>query len=161
LLAGSSFGFTGSGAAFEPVLGVQYASRSPWALRGAPISWGLGLSLGYALGDAKVLERDFRLETWPLRLGPNLGWRWLQASAGPVLRLYRTSGIDGGSGSIGGGFVGLRAAVPLPAGFRAVLAIGCDGYTERLDFRARSLSVVHSQFLVPWMGLGLGWGRAS
>jgi hypothetical protein len=161
VMAGSSFGFTRSGAVFEPALAVDYVSRSPWTVRGAPVTWGLGLAVGYARSDARVLERDFRLETWPLRLGPSLGWRWLQASAGPVLRLYRTSGVDGGRGSIGGGFVGLHAGVPLPARFRVVLAVGCDGYTERLDFRAGALSVVHSQFLVPWMGLGVGWGRPS
>jgi hypothetical protein len=147
-------GLAGQAAAFEPTVDLGW--RSQRRLGGGRL--GAGLTLGMAQASARWFDRQFVLQTLPVRLGPRWRWRWLEAGAGGVARLYRTRGIDGGSGAIAGAFVSLRAVAPVGQTLQAVAALGCDGYSERLDFKADALSLLTSEHVMPWLGLGLEWG---
>ena len=160
LLSGAAgLGAAPGQASFEPTLTVEHARATSLSLAAAPVMWGLGVSLGYARSEAAFLGRDFALQTWPLRLGPRLGWRWLTVSGGGTLRIYRTTGLDGGRGALVGGFLGIKAAIPIAGAFRAVLGAACDAYTDRLVFQARLLPVMRTEFLMPSLGGGIEWGR--
>ena len=144
----------GGGATFEPTLELSW--RPP--LRLGPGQPGLDVQLGFARTQAAWNGRAFDLQTLPARLGLRWRWRALEGGAGAVARLYRTRGLDGGSGAIAGGFAELRGALALGPSLQAVAAVGCDGYTERLEFRAAGLSLLRTGQVMPWMGLGVVWG---
>jgi hypothetical protein len=128
--------------------------------------WQIALGLGFARARVNWSDRaiggapagGFDLDTFPVRLGLRHRWGFLVAGAGPVLRLFRTGGIDEGTGAVAGGFAQLGADVALGHGFRATATAACDLDSERLVFRAAGQPVLTAGPLIPWLGLGLAWG---
>jgi hypothetical protein len=128
--------------------------------------WQLALGLGFArarvawsdrvIGGSRVAGFDF--DSYPVRLGLRRRFGFLVAGAGPVLRIFRTSGVDGGDGAVAGGFASLGADVALGKGFRATVIASCDLASERLVFRAGGQPVLTAGPLIGWLGVGLGWG---
>jgi hypothetical protein len=133
------------------------AGRRPWQL-----------ALGVGFARARVAWNDraiggtpaggFDLDTFPVRLGLRRRWGFLVAGAGPVLRLFRTSGFDSGSGAVAGGYASLGADMALGRGFRATATASCDLDSERLVFRAAGQPVLTAGPVIAWLGLGLAWG---
>jgi hypothetical protein len=156
LFPAAVLGLSYQGAAFEPTLDVGWLSSLALA-RGR---LGVGLQLGVSRASALWDETRFTLQTLPVRIGPRWRWKAIEIAAGPVARLYRTRGIDGGSGIIAGGFVALRGAVALTRArtLAAVASLSVDGYNERLDFRVGQRSLLRSAHVMPWLGAGLQWG---
>jgi hypothetical protein len=153
LLPGASFGFGSGAASFEPTAALTWWTGRPLA-GGVP---GLTAEMAFNRATASLNQRPFVLDTLPVRLGARWGWRWLDAGGGMALRAYRTSGLDGGSGALAGGFLSVRAGLPLGWGLRGLAAASCDLVTQRLDFRAGGLTVMSTRHAIPWLGVGLAW----
>jgi hypothetical protein len=153
LLPGASFGFDSGAASFEPTAALTWWSG--YQLVGG--ATGLTAEVAFNRAAAQVNRRQLTLDTLPVRLGARWGRRWFDAGGGIVLRSYRTGGLDGGSGAVPGGFLSVRAGVPLGRGLRALAALSCDLVTQRLDFRAAGLTMMSTRHAIPWLGLGLAW----
>jgi hypothetical protein len=149
LLPGVSVGLDGRALTFEPVLDLALARAG---------GGGWGLALGYGRAAAAVSGRRFTLDTLPVRLGPRWRWRIVELGGGAVVRLYRTGGLDGGSGAMAGGYASVAASFDLGRGLRGQVTASCDAHAERVVFRAAKASVVTTGPFIAWMGLGLRLG---
>jgi hypothetical protein len=153
LIPGASFGFDSGAASFEPTAALTWWSGH--SLAGG--ATGLTAELAFNRATARVDQQRFTLDTLPVRLGARWGRGWFDGAGGIVLRSYRTAGLDGGSGALPGGFLSVRAGMPLGWGLRALASLTCDLVTQRLEFRAAGLSMMSTRHAIPWLGLGLAW----
>jgi hypothetical protein len=156
LYPGVSTGLGGSVISFEPTVDLSLAVG-----RAAKAPWRIGLSAGYARTSATWNDQDFTLSTLPLRLGPRWRWRWLELGAGAAARLYDTGGLDGGRGTLLGGYASLGAGGPLAGLFQWTAAAVCDGYREKVIFRAAGEPVLTAGPFVFWLGVGARWGGGA
>jgi hypothetical protein len=151
---GVSFGLAGARGSFEPTLELAWAplARHP--------DWQIAAGLGFARAEVTWNQRPFELDTFPARLGVRHRWRFVTAGAGPVVRFYRTGGLEGGAGSMLGGFASLGGVLPLGSHLRATATLACDVNAEQLVFRAAGAPVLTVGPFIPWLGLGLIWGAS-
>ncbi|HXI59494.1 MAG TPA: hypothetical protein VNO55_25680 [Polyangia bacterium] len=156
LYPGVSTGLGGSVVSFEPTVDLSLTLG-----RAAKAPWRIGLSAGYARTSAAWNNQDFTLSTLPLRLGPRWRWRWLELGAGAAARLYDTAGLDGGRGALLGAYASLGAAGPLAGRFQWTAAAVCDGYREKVVFRAAGEPVLTTGPFVFWLGVGARWGGGA
>jgi len=156
LYPGLSTGLGGGAVAFEPSLGLSLR------LGGALSPWAGALGVGFAQVSAPWSDRTFTLSTLPVRLGARWRWRRWEAGAGGALRLYDTGGLDGGRGTMQGGYASLGAWGRLTDRWQWTAVAGADAYREKTIFRAAGAPVLTTGPLVFWLGVGARWtGGAS
>jgi hypothetical protein len=143
---------TDAGPSFEP------SATLAWSLSPA---WRVSLSVGYA--QARALDPTgaelVSFRTVPVRAGVGYGYRWLELAAGPLGRAYWTSGVGNTRGMAFGGWLALRASLPVRWAIRPSLIGGIDARVERLELRAAGRSLISAGYVSPWIGIGIGWGE--
>ncbi len=160
IIVALSTGITDAGAAAQPMLEARLAVGPRWrsvllaALDGAEVV------VRGAGGDSTL-----GLVTLPLRPGIGLGLGAIELRAGGLVRPYLASGAAVGEGT-SGVLWGLWAAVAFEAPVRGALVpvgvVGLDLSPQTLVFQLDGQTVLATQKLAPWLGVGLRWrGRLS
>lgn len=162
VVPGLSVGLNGRTASFEPTADLVLALGQRGNTTATATIWGLGLSLGFARATAPWRDHELALSTFPARLGPRVRWHQLELGAGAAARMYSTTGLDGGWGTLLGGFATVGISGALAGGVRWTALAACDVYREKVVFRAAGDPVMTAGPFVFWLGVGARWqGGAS
>jgi hypothetical protein len=162
---GVSLGLRDGGVTFEPLIEGAWSWGAPaGAAPGGAGPWQIALGLGFARAQVAWSDRDLRgnfvLDTFPVRVGLRRRWQFLTVGAGPVVRLFRTSGLDGGGGAVAGGYASVGTDLALGGGLRATVTLSGDVDSQRLVFRAAGMELLTAGPFIPWLGVGLRWGAS-
>jgi hypothetical protein len=162
LVPGLSVGLNGRAASLEPTADLVLGLRHRGDTTAPATTWGLGLSLGFARATAPWRDHELALSTFPARLGPRVRWHQLELGAGAAARMYGTTGLDGGWGTLLGGFATVGISGALAGGVRWTALAACDVYREKVVFRAAGDPVMTAGPFIFWLGVGARWqGGAS
>jgi hypothetical protein len=157
LLSVVNRGSTSAGFAMEPMAEVAWRLGGTAANGGA--SFGVAAQAGYGRGLGRVSGHELVLHFFPGRAGVWAQRGWWGLAAGAATRSYLTSGLDGGSGVLWGGFLSARASLDVGGGFSVLATGGTDLHPNGVDFRVKGRSLLSTGRVVPWLGLGVLWRR--
>ncbi|HEY0714709.1 MAG TPA: hypothetical protein VGF45_18655 [Polyangia bacterium] len=123
--------------------------------------WEVAASLGFArVNAAATFSGALALNTLPVRVSLRRRWGWLGLGAGPVVRWYDVAGPSVDGVAVPGASGHVSAELPVAGGLRLRATLSCDAYLDELVFRSNGREVMRTARVVPWLGVGLFWGRS-